>query len=417
MKKADNVIVGNNAIYSTDSRETGLNNNILIVGGSGCGKTMSIVEPCLIEAFNSSLIINVTKRRLVEKYSSEFKKRGYKVYDCNFANPTKSNVAYDPMFYIKNYMDIIFLSESIVKSAEKDLSNTVDPYWNDSAIALLNSEIAYILYTSKNPTLSDVIDFHNSMDLAGSDSGVITKHDMKFKSLARKDPDNFAVTSWNVFRQLPERTARCIWGTLQTSLSRMFTPELHDMINIKQKIDIKKVAKEKSVVFISTSAVNPTLNKFVNIFFSQAFKCLFEYAEEQPNGKLPVPVRMICDDFATGGQIANFTQYISIFREKEISVTLLLQSESQLAGMYGQNDSTTIINNCDTYVYMGGMDLQTGRSISERINKPIEDILYMPIGQEYIFRRGSKPVRTTRYDISKDERYIKISQGCKENIR
>jgi hypothetical protein len=147
----------------------------------------------------------------------------------------------------------------------------------------------------------------------------------------------------------------------------------------------------------------------VNLFYAQLFKSLFEFGESCADGRLPVPVHVLCDDFATGSRILNFPEYISIFREKGISVTLLVQSESQLEGMYGQSNATTIINNCDTYVYMGGMDLCTCRSVSTRVNLPLEDVLYMPIGREMIFRRGQKPIITERYDIENDDRYIRIT--------
>lgn len=130
----------------------------------------------------------------------------------------------------------------------------------------------------------------------------------------------------------------------------------------------------------------------------------------KPSGKLPIPVSVLCDDFATGSRILNFPEYISIFREKQISVTLLIQSESQLESMYGTDDATTIINNCDTFLYMGGMDLRTGRNIGERLNLPLEDVLYMPIGQEVIFRRGQKPIITQRYNVLEDKEYQRITR-------
>ena len=154
----------------------------------------------------------------------------------------------------------------------------------------------------------------------------------------------------------------------------------------------------------------------INMFYGQLFKSLFEYAEELPTGVLPVPVRVVCDDFATGGRIADFPEYISIFREKGISVNLLIQSESQLAAMYGEDAATTIINNCDTYIYMGGMDLLTCRSISQRINKPLEDVLYMPIGKEYIMRRGQKPIAADRCDVMSRQDYREITDAYDQHI-
>ena len=177
------------------------------------------------------------------------------------------------------------------------------------------------------------------------------------------------------------------------------------MIAMKRKVNFKEIASKRTVLFVSSSAVNPALNCFINMFYAQAFKSLFEFAESRPDGVLPVPVHVLCDDFATGSRILNFPEYISIFREKRISVTLLLQSESQLISMYGCEDAITIINNCDTYLYMGSMDLTSSRSASERMNVPLEDVLYMPVGQMYIFRRGQRPVVTQRYNIRKDKLY------------
>jgi type IV secretory pathway TraG/TraD family ATPase VirD4 len=241
--------------------------------------------------------------------------------------------------------------------------------------------------------------------------------DRKFEYLAEKDPSCFAVSCWRSFQQLPIRTASCVFGTLNTTIDTIFSPELRKLIAMEKRVDFEKMATQKTILFVSTSAVNPALHCFINIFYAQAFKSLFEYAEGLPSGKLPIPVHVLCDDFATGSRILNFPEYISIFREKQISVTLLVQSESQLESMYGCEDATTIINNCDTYLYMGGMDLKTGRSISERLNAPLEDILYMPIGQVYIFRRGQKPITTVRYDILQDKQFQEVTRAYEERIR
>lgn len=139
------------------------------------------------------------------------------------------------------------------------------------------------------------------------------------------------------------------------------------------------------------------------------FKELFEYAESRSdlNFQLPIETHIICDDFATG-RILNFSDYISIFREKKISVTLLIQSESQLESLYGTDDATTIRNNCDTYVYFGSCDLHTAKNISEKLNLPLDEVLYMPLAKVVIFRRGSKPIIANRYRIKDNRFYQKI---------
>lgn len=356
------------------------------------------------------MIVTVTKRKLVNKYKLVFEKRGYSVKDLNFIHPAEGNIAYDPIQYIKSYHDITFLAESIVKANPRKDKSFADPYWDEAAISLLSAEIAYILMTKENATFSDVLELHDEISFREYGNQIVTSLDKKFEKLAEKDPKCFAVSCWKSFHNLPIQTAGCIFGTLNTTIDTLFSPKLRKMMSQGEKIDFEHFANEKTVLFISTSPVNPSLHYFVNMFYAQAFKSLFEYAERLPDGKLPIPVHVLCDDFATGGKILNFPEYISIFREKQLSVTLLIQSESQLESIYGPEDATTIINNCDTYLYMGGMDLKTSKSISERLNLPLDEVLYMPIEQEFIFRRGQKPIVTNRYNIINNNLYKEIPE-------
>lgn len=417
--RTDKMILGEgkNAVYSTDCNETGLNNNVIVCASSGGGKTMSIMEPRLLETYNTNLIVTCTKRRIVDKYTDVFIKRGYNVLDLNFVKPNNSNVTYDPLAYLSNYSDITFLAESIVKANPRKEHSTADPYWDDASISLLSALISYTLMTEKHPTFADVLKLNDSLTIEDGGNHIETSLDSRFERVAQKGPHCFAVTCWNSFRTVPPKTANCIYGTLNTSIDTIFSPELRKMIACKDRIDFKEFANQKTVLFITTSAVNPALNCFVNIFYAQMFKQLFEYAETLPSGRLPIPVSVLADDFATGSRILNFPEYISIFREKQISVMILLQSEVQLERMYGYEDAVTIIDNCDTYVYMGGMNLKTCRNISERLNVPLEDVLYMPLGQEVIFRRGHRPVTTQRYNILSNRLYQEITQVYEKHIQ
>ena len=412
----ERVILGKNVNYSTDCNETGLNNNILIAGASGVGKTMSFSEPRLLQTKYTSLIATVTKRRIVNKYTPMFKERRYDILDLNFVDPLKSNCGYDPLTYVNSCSDITFLARSIVKADPQKENTHADPYWDEAAISLLSAEISYILMTKSNPSFADVLELHDSIYFVESGGGINTSLDRMFESLERKEPNCFAVSCWRSFATLPIKTASCVFGTLNTMMDTIFSPEIRKLMRLEKTIDFEKIASKKTILFVTTSAVNPALHSFVNIFYAQAFKQLFEYAELQEDGMLPIPVHVLCDDFATGGRILNFPEYISIFREKQISVTLLLQSESQLEQMYGSNNATTIINNCDTYVYLGGMDLKTAQNVSLRLNTPLEDVLYMPIGREVIFRRGQRPIVTQRYDIQKDKLYQAVTKEYEKSI-
>ncbi|MBQ3918635.1 MAG: type IV secretory system conjugative DNA transfer family protein [Oscillospiraceae bacterium] len=414
----DKIILGEDCVYSTDPKETGLNNNNIVFGPSGCGKTMSIGEALMLETFSRSLVVTCTKRRIVEKYKPLFKERGYEVYDLNFTHPENGDIGYDPLCGIKSYQDITHLAQSIVEADPRKKDSKADPYWDQAATSLLSAEIAYVLMTKKEPRFTSVLNMQMGMEIntGGDDKIIKTNYDDKFAAIAKKDPTNFAVTCWNTFKQLPISTASCVYSALNSTLDRIYSPSLRKMIEIERKLEFSSLADRKAVLFITTSPVNPSLHLFINMFYAHMFKALFEYAEEKPDGVLPVPVHVIADDFATGGRILNFAEYISIFREKRISVTLLLQSESQLETMYGAGDCTTIINNCDTYVYMGGMDLKTCSNISQRMNVPLDEILYMPIGKEILFRRGQRPVVTSRYNVCENETYKKVTAKYNKSI-
>ena len=413
---ADKVILGENCVYSSDCEKTGLNNNILVCGSSGCGKTMSISEPRLLATSNSSLVATVTKRRIVNKYKSLFIERGYDVQDLDFVNPRRGDIGYDPLDYVSSYQDITYLAEGVVKANPRKEKSSADPYWDEAATSLLSAEIAYTLMTKDNASFTDVLKMHDSLNFEEYGGQIQTSYDEKFEFLAEKDPTCFAVSCWKSFHQLPIKTAACVFGTLNTTIDTIFSPELRKMMSMSRKVNFCDLASKKTVLFVTTSPVNPSLNCFVNMFYGHVFKQLFEFAENQVTGTLPVPVHVLCDDFATGSRILNFPEYISIFREKKISVTLLLQSESQLESMYGSDQATTIINNCDTYLYMGGMDLRTAQNVSLRLNVPLDEVLYMPIGQEILFRRGQRPIVNRRYDINKNPLYKQITEQYEQSL-
>lgn len=407
---ADKVVLAENCIYSSDTEKTQLNNNILVCGTSGCGKTMSVAEPRLLETFETSLVVTLTKRRLITKYMDVFKKRGYNVWDLNFANPKKSQVSYDPLNYIKSHQDINFLAKALVDADVDPATVRKDPFWDDTATSLMAGIIAYCMMKNKKASMGDVVRMFKRMDFKTDSNSFTTGLDDEFEALERKNPNCFAITCWNTFRKMPEKTAACVYGSANKAIDKIFTPELLTMFDREQGVNFETIANEKTVLFVTSSAVNPALSCFINIFYAQVFKSLFEYAEEREDGTLPIPVHVLCDDFATGSRINNFPEYISIFREKKISVTLLLQSESQLEAMYGDGNATTIINNCDTYLYFGSMDLHTSKNISVRLNEPVDEVLYMPIGDVYVFRRGQRPIKTKRYNILNDEKYIEITE-------
>ncbi len=405
--KTDKMILAENCIYSTDSEETQLNNNVIVVGASGSGKTLSVAEPCLMETYNSNLIVTVSKVKLIEKYKTVFKARGYKVMVMDFVLPTSGNVVYDPMAYVSTDEDIVFIAKSIVLANPRKQNTTADPYWDDTAISLLCAEMAYVRSQNEKATFRNVLDLHYKLEIYHDSEGrVLTTLDDEFNALSKY---SFASKCWRSFRSVAENTMRCIFGCLNTLLDTIFTSKWDRIMRVRKSVDFVKFSNEKSVLFILTSPVNPSMYFLANMFYAQAFRQLFEIAERNLGGALTIPVRFLADDFAVGAKILDFPEYISIFREKKISVMLLIQSDSQLESMYGHYDAVTIRNNCDSYVYLGGNDMDTCADISRRANLSLQDVMYMPRGRAIVFRSGAKPVITKRYSTLENELYQLIT--------
>lgn len=415
MRNTERMILGNNCIYSGDSKQTGLNRNVLIVGGTGSGKTVSFVEPTLMEALRVSRpnnkIVVLTKRDLAEKYMPIYQAAGFKVYDLDFSNPDRGNCCYDPLVYIKSEEDIADNSRANVMSNERKEHSTADPFWDDSSEQLLSAETAGTMMIKDNPTWADVLDLHFSLKIEESGCGITTSLDPMFSKIEKAAPNCYAITCWRTFKEAAPKTAKSIYVSMNPTL-RAYTTSIRNSMRTKPSVDFNKFAGEKSILFITTSPVKKALHGLANIFVSQAISELFTIADETETGTLPIPVDIIFDDFATGAKVSDMPEKLSICRAKGIAfLGILLQSESQLKRMYGEAEAIEIIDNCDSYVFFGGNNYETARSISLKLNVPLDEILYLPVGQIVVFRRGQRPVFSTRFDTFNDDFYQKITRA------
>ncbi len=413
----DTLTFANDYSYTSDSSQTQLNNNIAIVGGSGSGKTMSFIEKRLIDLKNSNAIIKVSKRKLIDKYAPYLAFNGYSVKVLDLVNPNRSTVSFDALDYVTSEQDVMYLAQALVNLDSKKAKSNADPYWDETAILLVKALILLAISVKEDASLADVIKYIKVFKISDETSQIHTNFDNLFDDIADDNPHHPAVVAFNSFRQLPIKTASCVYSTLASSINSIMSDALVEMMGGKNKLDFIEIAQEKTVVFILTSAVAPTLHSFANFIFSTAIKQLFDYAEMMPDSTLPRPLELMFDDFAVGGRIVNFEEYISIFREKKMSATMLLQSESQLASMYGDDNATTILNNCDSYLFLGGNDLATAKNVSLRADVPLDEVMYMPIGDAILFRRGQRPIFSQRYNILADKTYKLITREYEANIR
>ena len=410
----DSLILGDGpaGTYSMDPQESAVNNNVMVIAGTGGGKTKSVVEANLLHARHQSMVVLLTKRRLLDQYRVHLKKRGYRIRVLNLVNPDESALGFDPMLHIKDDSDLALLGKSLMECTG-DTSKD-DRYWQNSAASLFCAIAKLAIHKfGKAARMKHVLYLLRYIDVSCSEyydedeermvhvSDCCPKED--FEALRDEDPKMYS--DWCQYKENAANAAANIRGVLLTAINTMMTDGICNLMAKEQQLDFRSLVDRKTVLFIVTSPVNPALHPFANLVFGSMFKELFEYAESLPSGRLPIPLTAICDDFATGGQIPNFQHHISIFREKGIAVMMLVQSLSQLAAMYGNNGAVTIRDNTDNIVYLGGNDLETADQIARRINKPVDEVLALPIGQEYLFRRGQKPLQMKRYQIYDDPLY------------
>ena len=417
---------------STNPFETRLNNNILVVGGSGAGKTTGVLLPIMLHMEHSNAVGIFTKWGQIDLVRQVLTKRGYKVHILNFADPDKSPYGFDPLLYCKNDADITDLAHNIVFGGQKD-EERKDPFWDTSAENLIKAIIKApnALGIDEFQCLRHILPFYLD-NLVWPGKGVFSSYDdasydssgediemsrskytaypiYHMMNMAKKtDPQSFSV--WENYVNLPNDTGACITSTTRTWIDKMFTENVRKIICKMRQFDFSEFLKPRTVLLVHLSPVNMDSYRYISVFYRTLFKSLFELSEEGKDRVLPYPVHILCDDFATGCAVPHFADLISLMREKRISVTMLIQSESQLAKIYGHSDATTIINNCDTYIYMGGQDLETSINIGRRTNKPCNEILQLPVGTEYFIRRGQKPFRTKVYNIFNDPVYCRANE-------
>lgn len=400
-------------VFPVDPGMTGINANEIVVGPTGCGKSFSNAYSRLLHTTGSSVVIPVAKRAILDLFSDMFRERGYRVAVMDFAHPERCTLGYDPLDYIRTPEELVQTARNLIGGEpSRNRNGDIDPYWNDSAASVLAAEIALTFLmardSGKKPCFADVIKLHRSIKVDHDKDLFATNLDSLFDSAEKRHPGNQAVELWKTIRDLSPRTASCIFSIVNNALDKIFSENVLAMTKKDRRVNFRKLGEKRTALFIVTSPMNRSLNNLINMMYADMFRVLFETAESRESGALRIPVHIICDDFACGSRIQDFEDYISIFRAAGISVTLLLQSESQLSSMYGSSAAVTIINNCDTYVYMGGMDIETCEHISRRMNKPLDRVMSLPLEQVVVFRRGSQPAVARRYQTMEDPVYREL---------
>lgn len=379
---------------SNDTKKTGLNNNLLVVGSSGMGKTGGVVIPNL-QKISGSMIVSDTKKNLYRSFKDELEGKGYKVVLLDFTDPLNS-YGYNPFDGITKYGNGMFKEQDVMLLAnilipQEDPS---EPFWSDAARGYVSFLLAYCMSAlpENQWNMASVCELHRVFISPIGRASML--------GWVNKNPKTFAAKKFRNLGGLIE--ADRTWGCVQEFANRGLEPfEFSEYENIFSNnpngfFDIGQLGREKTALFINVSDTDTAFDKFVTLFYAQTLQVLCRQADANEDSRLKVPTKIYMDDFAASAKIPDFDRIISVIRSRDISVSIFLQSLTQLKTMYGEYASTTIIDNCSHLLYLGGQNSETAKYIAMRANVTPETVLYMPKDKAYLLEMGKKAELVTK---------------------
>lgn len=396
--EAGNRILAKGVSVSNDMHRTRLNNNDVIIGASGSGKSTGYVIPN-IRQNSDSMIIADTKNSLYRNLHRGLEAKGYTVRVLDFVNPQKS-CPYNPLAYIRSNPKTGKWKEQEIMSIAGMMIPTRckrDPFWEESARMVLASLIAFVKEALP-------VEEQNMVSVARL-SKMLNDTEMieaMFIHLEEEEPDSFAVRKFKSYREVmftSKKTWCCILQYLNKALALYDFAEISTLYGKPATLKLEELGQRKIALFVNVSDTDRTFDVLVNAFYTQVFRSLCAEADRNSDGRLQVPVRIILDDFATNVVIPDFEKTVSVIRSRNLSVSIILQSISQLETLYTKPQAVTILNGCDHMVYLGGQDISTAEYISTKANQPVENVLNMELHDAYIFERGAKPRKVEKMAV------------------
>ena len=383
--------------FDTDTWKSGTNNNVMVIGPTGAGKTRNYVKPNLVQSHESMIILD-TKGSLYEELSQDLEGSGFNVKVIDFTNLRKG-CGYNPFDYIRydrskgKYVeqDMITLSSCLIPSM-----NSKDPYWDFAARQYLECLIGYVMEALP-------VEEHNLGSVAKLMTYVGTDvFDKLMYEYCKERPDSMVCKRYESMKTIKtaEKMDASIKGILTTNLDPLCFDDALALYSREEKIDFRTIGTEKTALFLTISDTDRSLDKLADAFMTQALQQLCLCADTSPCHRLDIPVRLYLDDFANTIYIPDFDKIISVIRSREISVSVMLQSITQLITLYGESCANTIINNCDKLLYLGGQDLTTAGMIAEKANKTKDSILSMDLDDAYLFVRGARPQKARKICVA-----------------
>ena len=348
------------------------NKNVLVIGGSGSGKTRFFVKPnimnCVSKDFPVSFCVTDPKGGLVYECASLLKRKGYKIKVLNTIDFKKS-LRYNPFHYIRAEKDVLKLVTALMENTQDNEQKGGDPFWQKAESLLYQALIGYIYYQlpKEEQNMNTLVDFINSMRVSENDENHKNAVDVMFDELARKAPNHFAVRQYAKFSLAAGKTLKSILVMAGARLSTFDIAEVRELMS-DDELELDLIGDEKTALFIVVSDTDDTYNFIPAIMYSQLFDLLCTRADNVHKGRLPVHVRFILDEFANVGKIPRFEKLIATIRSREISACIILQAFSQIKAIY-KDHADTIAGNCDARLFLGGSEKTTLKDLTEALGK------------------------------------------------
>ena len=445
--------------------KTARNKNILVIGGSGSGKTRFFVKPSLLQ-MHSSYVVTDPKGQLLRETGKLLAHGGpkrdengkpvrdkhgkvvyepYRIKVLNTINFSKS-MKYNPLAYVRSEKDILKLVNVIIANTKGDGEKSSEDFWIKAERLLYCALIGYIWYEAEpeEKNFITLLELINACEAREDDETYKSPVDILFDELAKKQPEHFAVKQYVKFKMAAGKTLKSILVSCGARLSPFDIKELRDIMT-EDELELDTMGDRKTALFLIMSDTDTTFNFVIAMLQSQLFNLLCDKADDFYNGRLPVHVRCLLDEFANIGQIPNFDKLIATIRSREISASIILQSQSQLKTIY-KDAADTIVGNCDVTLFLGGKEKGTLKEISELLGKETIDSLsqsenrgaqtshglsYQKLGKELMTQdeiavmdggkcilqlRGVRPFFSDKYDLTKHPRYKYLSDADKKNV-
>ncbi len=369
--KTDNIILSQHISMGLDGRKHKRNLNVIVVGGSGAGKTRGYVLPNIMEC-NCSYIIADPKGEILRKTGGLLEKEGYEICVLNLVDLEKSD-CYNPIAYLRSDHDALKLVTNLIKNTNEKGQKSSDPFWDKSEAAILQAFILYLLHEApaSEQNFSTVMYMIENAAASEEDESYKSPVDLLFDDLERKNPEHIALKMYKVFKQAAGKTAKSILVSTAVRLAAFNLPEIA-RVTEKDEMFLNTIGNRKKAVFAVISDNDTSLNFIVSMLYSQAFQELYHEADRN-GGRLPVHVRVMMDEFANVALPENFEKVLATCRGREISVNIIIQNMAQIKAMF-RDSWENLTGNCDTYIYLGGNESTSHEYISKSLGKETVDV-------------------------------------------